>query len=71
VLRPLALLEDEAERVAYGDLSRSVPVVHFDEVGRIARALERLRLQLIGRRVRASSPRPPAAAADPDPGSED
>ena len=51
VLRPLALLEDEAERVAYGDLSRAVPVVHFDEVGRIARALERLRLQLIGRRV--------------------
>ena len=51
VLRPLALLEDEAERVAYGDLSRAVPVIHFDEVGRIARALERLRLQLIGRRV--------------------
>lgn len=72
VLRPLALLENEAERVAYGDLSRPVPVVHFDEVGRISRALERLRLQLIGRRVREAEPQShDQDAADPEAGSED
>lgn len=72
VLRPLASLENEAERVAYGDLSRIVPVVHFDEVGRIARALERLRLQLIGRRARESAPRPPLdPTSETDSGSGD
>lgn len=50
VLRPISRLENVAERVAYGDLSRAVPVIRYDEVGQIARALERVRLQLIRRR---------------------
>ncbi len=63
VLLPLGQLEDEAERVAYGDLRRPVPVARLDDVGRIARALERLRLQLIGRRARDTAGAPGATAS--------
>ncbi len=67
VLQPLDRLEDVAERVAYGDLRRPVPAMRYDEVGRIARALERMRLQMIGRRARAAGSRP-EDPADDDPG---
>jgi len=51
VLRPLLALQGEAERLVFGDLSRSVQIMRYDEIGLIARALERLRVKLIGRRV--------------------
>jgi len=51
VLRPLLALQGEAERLAFGDLSRSVQIIRYDETGLIARALERLRVTLIRRRV--------------------
>jgi HAMP domain-containing protein len=47
VVGPLLALQREAERIAYGDLSRPVQVGRYDEIGRTARALERLRLALI------------------------
>ncbi len=51
VLRPLFKLQREAERIAYGDLSRGVEVVRYDEVGLTARALERIRILLVRRRI--------------------
>ena len=55
VLRPLLILQGDAERLAYGDLSRNVQIVRYDEIGLIARSLERLRVSLIRRRVQAQS----------------
>lgn len=46
VLNPILRMAYEAERVAYGDLSRPVLAQHSDEVGRIADALERIRRAL-------------------------
>ncbi len=51
VLRPLFKLQREAERLAYGDLSRNVEVVRYDEIGLISRALERIRVLLVRRRI--------------------
>jgi HAMP domain-containing protein len=51
VVKPLLRLQKEAERIAYGDLSRPVEVVRYDEIGLTARALERIRVLLIRRRV--------------------
>jgi HAMP domain-containing protein len=56
VLRPLFSLQEEAERLAYGDLSRSVRVFRYDEIGVIARTLERIRVLLIRRRVQEREP---------------
>jgi HAMP domain-containing protein len=56
VLRPLFRLQREAERLAYGDLSRGVEVVRYDEIGLIARALERIRVLLVRRRVQGERP---------------
>ena len=58
VLRPLLRLQGEAERIAYGDLSRNVEVIRYDEIGLIARALERIRILLIRQRVQRGR-RPP------------
>jgi signal transduction histidine kinase len=46
VRRPLATLTAAAERIADGDLSQPVPAVPADEVGRLARAFERMRRSL-------------------------
>lgn len=51
VLSPIMKIQREAERIAFGDLSKPVEVVRYDEVGLIARALERIRINLIRRRV--------------------
>jgi len=51
VVRPVLELQRTAERVAYGDLSQRVVVDRYDEVGGIARSLERLRLSLIRAKV--------------------
>ena len=53
VVSPVMRLQREAERVAYGDLSKSVHVIRYDEIGLIGRALERVRIGLIRARVRA------------------
>lgn len=51
VLAPVVRAQREAERIAFGDLSKPVEVVRYDEIGLIARALERIRINLIRRRV--------------------
>lgn len=51
VYRPLARLQREAERIAFGDLSQAVEIVRYDEIGLTARALERVRVILIRKRV--------------------
>ncbi len=56
ILRPIARLQREAERLAFGDLSKSVEVVRYDEIGLIARSLERVRVLLIRRRVQGERP---------------
>ena len=56
VLRPLFRLQSEAERIAYGDLSRNVEVIRYDEIGLIARALERTRVLLVRQRVQGDRP---------------
>ena len=55
VLRPLLALQGEAERLVFGDLSRSVQIMRYDEIGLIARALERLRITLIRQRVQSQA----------------
>ena len=50
VFRPLRRVQGEAERVAIGDLRQPVFAARYDEIGLIARALERIRLSLIRRR---------------------
>ena len=62
VLRPLLRLQREAERIAYGDLSKNVEVIRYDEIGLVARALERIRVLLVRQRVQGDRPpqkRPP------------
>ena len=56
VLRPLFNVQREAERLAYGDLSRGVEVVRYDEIGLVARALERIRVLLVRRRIQGEQP---------------
>lgn len=51
VVRPVLALQRDAERVAYGDLSRPVVTDQYDEVGSTSRAFERLRLALIRAQV--------------------
>jgi signal transduction histidine kinase len=46
VRRPLEALTATAERIADGDLSQPVPSIPADEVGRLARAFERMRVAL-------------------------
>ena len=48
VRRPLAVLTREAERIAGGALSPPIPVLPSDEVGRLGRAFERMRVALAG-----------------------
>ena len=50
VFHPLFRLQSEADRIAYGDLRSQVQVVRYDEIGFIARALERTRVLLIRQR---------------------
>ncbi len=52
ILRPVLAMQREAERLAYGDLSVPVQAVRYDEIGMIARALERVRVMLIRNRMR-------------------
>lgn len=47
VINPIVRLQREAERIAFGDLSRNVEVIRYDEIGIVARALERVRILLI------------------------
>lgn len=47
--RPLAQLAEDADRIAAGGLTRPVAVRSDDEVGAVARALDRLRIRLKGR----------------------
>lgn len=47
LVRPLGRLRQEAERLAYGDLTEPVEVRRYDEVGLINRHLEHLRLVLL------------------------
>lgn len=51
VVRPILRLQKEAERLAYGDLSTPVELIRYDEIGLIARALERIRISLVRRKV--------------------
>jgi len=46
VTRPLAALTDAADRLASGELSRPIPPLPQDEVGRLGEALERMRVAL-------------------------
>jgi signal transduction histidine kinase len=43
---PIALLTDSAERIAYGNLSQPIPELGQDEVGRLARSFEQMRMAL-------------------------
>ena len=43
---PVALLTDSAERIAYGDLNQPIPDLGRDEVGRLGRSLEQMRMAL-------------------------
>lgn len=51
VVRPVVRLQKEAERIAFGDLSDPVEIIRYDEIGLIARSLERIRVALIRRRL--------------------
>lgn len=51
ILQPVFRLQLEAERLAFGDLSKPVEVVRYDEIGLVARALERVRILLIRKRA--------------------
>lgn len=52
VVGPTLRLQQEAERIAYGDLKAPVEVRRYDEIGLTARALERIRIVLIRGRVK-------------------
>jgi signal transduction histidine kinase len=45
---PIALLTDSAERIAYGNLSQPIPDLGQDEVGRLGRSFEQMRMALKG-----------------------
>jgi HAMP domain-containing protein len=62
LVSPLLRLQSEAERLARGDLSRGVPVVRYDEIGLIARSLERLRISSIRKRVESRDEDAPLSA---------
>lgn len=47
LVTPLLQLEEEARRIAYGDLSQPVRSRRLDEVGRITGSLERIRIRLV------------------------
>lgn len=51
LIAPVLSVQREAERLAFGNLSEGVNVVRYDEIGLIARSLERIRILLIRRRV--------------------
>jgi hypothetical protein len=55
VVSPVLRVQREAERLAHGDLSKAVEVIRYDEVGLIARSLERLRINSIRKRVQGGS----------------
>lgn len=48
VISPIDKLEADADRIAYGDLGAPVRAIRYDEIGVIARALERIRISFIG-----------------------
>ncbi len=48
VRRPIAVLTDSAERIAYGNLNQPIPDLGRDEIGRLARSFEQMRLALKG-----------------------
>ncbi|MEX0991294.1 MAG: hypothetical protein WD004_03365 [Actinomycetota bacterium] len=56
VVIPVLRLQREAERLAFGDLSKPVEIIRYDEIGLIARSLERLRVLLIRKRIRTGAP---------------
>jgi HAMP domain-containing protein len=62
LIRPILRLQREAERVADGQLSKPVEIIRFDEIGLVARAIERIRIFTIRGRVR---PRPPPGSVPP------
>lgn len=43
---PIALLTDSAERIAYGNLTQPIPELGQDEVGRLGRSFEQMRMAL-------------------------
>jgi signal transduction histidine kinase len=43
---PIALLTDSAERIAYGNLNQPIPDLGHDEVGRLGRSFEQMRMAL-------------------------
>lgn len=55
VILPILAVQKEAERLAFGNLEETVPVARYDEIGLIARALERIRILLIRRRIQPRS----------------
>lgn len=55
LMRPLQRLQQEAERLAYGDLRRPVEIRRYDEIGMMGRSLERVRVLLVRRRVQESA----------------
>ncbi len=56
VISPVRRLRLESARVAGGDLSLPVAILRYDEIGLASRALDRLRILLVGARV-APAPR--------------
>jgi signal transduction histidine kinase len=46
VTRPVEVLTDEAERISHGDLAWPIPDLGGDEVGRLGKALDRMRVNL-------------------------
>jgi signal transduction histidine kinase len=48
VLKPIAQLTDSAERIAYGNLNQPVPAFGRDEIGRLGRSFEQMRMALKG-----------------------
>ena len=46
VLRPVALLTESAEGIAYGNLEQPIPPLGADEIGRLGRSFEQMRLAL-------------------------
>ncbi|MGI8807291.1 MAG: HAMP domain-containing protein [Acidimicrobiales bacterium] len=64
VVTPILRLQKEAERLAYGDLSKAVEIVRYDEIGLIARALERIRVLVIRQKMHERKPGLRAPARD-------
>ncbi len=65
IIRPLDHLEHEADRLAHGDLEMSVGIVRGDEIGLVARSLDRMRLDALRMRLALRSDNPgPRRAGD-------